>query len=308
MADVLIADNNEKDRKKLIDFLEKDGFTVFILKTKNELEKMIEEHPFTAIILDHSFEGNDVCDLIQLIHQKSESAQAQVVLTTRISKKDILSKYISLGVNDLLMKPYRYVLLKDKMIQISKFKKGNSGAFDPLILKIFLESTIHIFDVATHFKIVAGKPFLKTENKSLAEIGAMIELRSQQVKGSFSIYLNKNLLKRILFKMLGNKVEGSVAIFADVCCELCNQIVGCAKQQFLKKKSMTFEIAIPSVLTENDSILNYKKTSPTLVIPFFLEKTEPIYVEFCLELNNDIQDEAPEKLKIAVEEGEVLIF
>jgi CheY-specific phosphatase CheX len=98
------------------------------------------------------------------------------------------------------------------------------------------------------------------------------------------------------------------AALSDMCGELCNQIMGRAKQQFLKKKSMTFEITVPTVLSDPFHILDYKSVSPVLVIPFKLEKIEAIFLEFCLEINDNYDPVAPEKLQVMVEEGQFIQF
>ena len=163
----------------------------------------------------------------------------------------------------------------------------------------------------TGTSVVAGKPFLKSGNKSLAEVSAVIGLSSSQIKGSMSINLDRNILARFIFKLFGNAVPADELHITDICGEICNQIMGRAKQQFLKKKNMGFEITVPTVLAEQNHILDYKSASPVLAIPFSFEKNEGIFVEFCLELNDQpttqVQEESS-STQVVVEEGEFILF
>lgn len=108
--------------------------------------------------------------------------------------------------------------------------------------------------------------------------------------------------------MLGPNAVADEAAISDMCGELCNQIMGRAKQQFLKKKSMTFAITVPTILAEQYHILDYKSSAPVLVIPFLFEKVAGIFVEFCLEINETPIAVEPEKLQVIVEEGELILF
>ncbi|MES2615678.1 MAG: chemotaxis protein CheX [Bdellovibrionota bacterium] len=307
MAKLLIADSSPKAYEKLKFFLEQDSHEVKFLQETDSMEIVLAETKFDAIIVDIQYKYRPSLDLINMIHNDKINSYTEIIATTGVANRDILNQFISAGVSYLFIKPYRYKLLSEKLKKIVEPNQNAHGAFEPLILKIFLESTIYIFEHMTGSSVVSGKPFLKSGNKSLAEVSAVIGLSSSQVKGSMSINLDRSILARFLFKLFGNTVVPDEGQLTDICGEICNQIVGRAKQQFLKKKNMGFEISVPTVLSESNHILDYKSASPVLVIPFIFEKNEGIFVEFCLELN-DKQAQEQNEQQVVVEEGEFILF
>ena len=52
-----------------------------------------------------------------------------------------------------------------------------------------------------------------------------------------SINVTRKILASCLYKMLGPNAVADEAAISDMCGELCNQIMGRAKQQFLKRKA-----------------------------------------------------------------------
>ena len=308
MAKLLIADSSQKALEKLKFFLEKDSHKVKFLNENDSVETILAETKFDAIILDIQYKNNSSLNIINLINKDPLNSYTQIIATTNVANKEILNKYISAGVSYLFMKPYRYKLLSEKVQKICEPQVNAHGAFEPLILKIFLESTIHVFESMTGTTVSAGKPFLKSGNKSFAEVSAVIGLSSAQIKGSMSINLDRAILARFLYKLFGNAVPADEESTNDICGEICNQIMGRAKQQFLKKKNMGFEITVPTVLAEPNHILDYKSASPVLVIPFNFEKNEGIFVEFCLELNDKASFIKEDVNQVVVEEGEFIQF
>ena len=284
MAKLLIADSSKKALEKLKYFLDKDFHEVTFLEENDSLETILSENKFDVIIIDIQYKNSPSIDLVNIINKDKLNSYTQIIATTNLANRDILNKFFSSGVTYLFIKPYRYKLLAEKITKIIEPKHSAHGAFEPLILKIFLESTIHILEVMTGISVSAGKPFLKSGNKSLAEVSSVIGLSSSQVKGSMSINFSRNILKRFLFKLFGSTVPLDELHINEICGEICNQIMERAKQQFLKKKNMGFEITLPTVLSEENHILDYKSSSPILAIPFIFEKNEEIFVEFCLEL------------------------
>ncbi|WP_397602057.1 chemotaxis protein CheX [Silvanigrella sp.] len=308
MAKLFVADSSQKSIENLNHFLVADGHEAYFFDNSKALSDILKEYKFDIIIVDQNYKGMPCVDIVNSFLKNPSHSNTHVIMTTSSPNKEDLNKFSSLGINHIFVKPYRYKLLSEKIKYAINPNKGDHGAFEPEILKIFLESTIHIFDSIGNIAIAAGRPFLKTGNDSLSEISAVIGLSSPQIKGSMSINLTKKLLASFLYKMLGpNAIADNLGI-SDMCGELCNQIMGRAKQQFLKKKGMSFEIAVPSVLSDPYHILDYKSSSPVLVIPFLYEKVACVFVEFCLEINDNYEPVEPEKLQVMIEEGELILF
>ncbi|WP_338636645.1 chemotaxis protein CheX [Spirobacillus cienkowskii] len=308
MAKLFIAESSKKSIENLSRFLTNDGHEAYFFDNSKPIQEVLNESKFDLAIIDQNFKELSGFDLVSHFIKNQKNANTHIVVTTSSPNKDDLNKFSALGINHLFIKPYRYKLLSDKIKYAINPNKNDHGAFEPEILKIFLESTIHIFDSMGRISIVAGRPFLKSGNQSLSEVSAVIGLSSPQIKGSMSINVTKKILIACIYRMLGPDAKADDTAIADICGELCNQIMGRAKQQFLKKKSMSFEITVPTILADPMHILDYKSNSPVLVIPFLFEKIAGIYVEFCLEINDSYEPVAPEKLQVVVEEGELILF
>lgn len=308
MAKLFIAESSKKSIENLTHYLGADGHEATFFDKSTPLQELLTQAKFDVALIDQNFKEMPSIEIANAFLKNPAHSQTHVIITTSTPSKDDLNKFSSLGINYIFVKPYRYKLLSDKIKYAMNPNKGDYGAFEPDILKIFLESTIHIFDSIGSISIVAGRPFLKTGNESLSEISAVIGLSSPQIKGSMSINVTRKILASCLFKMLGPNAVADEAAISDMCGELCNQIMGRAKQQFLKKKSMSFEITVPTILAEQYHILDYKSSAPVLVIPFLYEKIAGIFVEFCLEINENQIAVEPEKLQVIVEEGELILF
>ncbi len=308
MAKLFIAESSKKSIENLSHFLSAEGHETTFYEKDVILNDLLNQAKFDVAVIDQNFKDMSYLEIANAFLKNPAHSKTHIIITTSTPNKDDLNKLTALGINYIFIKPYRYKLLSDKIKYAINPNRGDYGAFEPDILKIFLESTIHIFNSIGSITIAAGRPFLKTGNESLSEISAVISLSSPQIKGSMSINVTRKILASCLYKMLGPNAVADEAAISDMCGELCNQIMGRAKQQFLKKKSMTFEITVPTILAEQYHILDYKSSAPVLVIPFLLEKVAGIFVEFCLEINETPVAVEPEKLQVIVEEGELILF
>ena len=312
MAKILIADSSPKAKEMLHSHLEQESHQVKFLGESDSLETVLSESKYDVIVIDLQYKHIPSLDIVTQIGKDPLNSHTNIIVTTNVANKEVLNKYVSAGVSYVFMKPYRFKVLSDKITKIIEPNSNAHGAFEPLILKIFLESSIHIFEAMTGTVVIAGKPFLKSGNKSLADVSAVIGLSSTSIKGSLSINLNRNILTRFIFKLFGSAVVADEAQINDICGEICNQIMGRAKQQFLKRKNMGFEITVPTVLSDPNHILDYKSASPVLVIPFSFENDEGIFVEFCLEVNDKVFENPPDEKDISnqvvIEEGEFIQF
>ena len=309
MAKLLIVDSSQKAYEKLKFFLEKDSHEVKFLNANDSIETILEKTKFDVIIVDIQYKNCSSLDIVNSVNKDRKNSYTQIIATTNLANKELLNQYIAAGVTYLFIKPYRYKLLSEKIKTIVEPKQNAQGAFEPLILKIFLDATIYILETMTGVHVVAGKPFLKSGNKSLAEVSAVIGLSSAQIKGAMSINFNRDILSQFILKLFGNTVQADEAGIVDICGEICHQIMGRAKQQFLKKKNMVFDVTLPTVLNEENHILDYKSSSPVLAIPFSFDKNEGIYVEFCLDLiDKQISDEFENTHQTVANDGEFIQF
>lgn len=308
MAKIMVVDSSETSVQTLQEFLQKDGYEYVICQESLELQKALESTKFDLILIDVDFEKMYFQNVIQAVNESKENSKTNMIVSISQPHPEILHTLTNHGVNSLFVKPYRYHLLKEKIEMALDPNKYAHREFDPFILKLFLESAVYIFERMANIKIQSGKPFLKSDNKNLGGVSAVIELKSAQVKGFMSINVSEEILARCLFQIFGKAVSIDAVAIQDICGELCNQITGRAKQQFLKSKRMSFEIGVPTVMAAAGHLLDYKCSSPILVIPFVFEGTKSIFVEFCLEINAEESERSPEKMQVVVEDGNFILF
>lgn len=176
MAKLFIAESSKKSIENLNHFLSAEGHEATFYEKNIALNDLLNQAKFDVAVIDQNFKDMSCLDIANAFLKNPAHSKTHIIITTSTPNKDDLNKFTSLGINYIFVKPYRYKLLSDKIKYAINPNRGDYGAFEPDILKIFLESTIHIFNSIGSIAIVAGRPFLKTGNESLSEISAVISL------------------------------------------------------------------------------------------------------------------------------------
>lgn len=308
MAKIMVIDSSETSLQTLQEFLQRDGHEFIVCQEAQEFQTALEKTKFDLILIDADFEKMYFQNVIQAVNDSKENSKTNMIVSLSSPHPETLHTLTHHGVSSLFVKPYRYQLFKEKIEIALDPHKYENREFDPFILKLFLESAVYIFERMANIRIQSRKPFLKSDNKNLGGVSAVIELKSAQVKGFMAISVSEEILARCLFQIFGKAVPIDASAIQDICGELCNQITGRAKQQFLKSKRMSFEIGVPTIMSASGHLLDYKSSSPILVIPFVFEGTKAIFVEFCLEINVEETERSPEKMQVVVEDGNFILF
>ncbi|MBX9703587.1 MAG: chemotaxis protein CheX [Silvanigrellaceae bacterium] len=312
MARIFILDPNEKVKANLKQLLHAEGHETILFNSEEDFRPHMEENIFDAVIIDLNADIYQPFQKIEWIRSTTKNKNAYIIGTMTKTTKELFDLCRKYRVDQIFIKPYRYKVLSEKIQTYFQPIKNANAAFDTSVIKIFLEATTQIFKANAGIALHSGKPFLKTSNKSIHEVSAIVGLSSSQIKGSMTVNVNKSLLEKTLVKMLGEKARQKGKIqnedINDICGELANQILGRAKQQFLRSRNMTFEMTMPSLLNGQKHILNYKLGAPVLAIPFSIEKKECLIVEFCLDFNHAPVVVPSEMLTVAAEDGEFVLF
>jgi chemotaxis protein CheX len=310
MPKILVVDDSHDVRHLLSEKLLASGHVVVACETASEALKELEANVFDLSIMDIQLPDMSGLEVISKLLSIPLNSKLPVIVISGLTSRENIVKALNLGVHSFLAKPFSFNVLSEKIENILNPYKSRQGAFDPVIIKIFLEATMHVFHSFASLPLTPGKPYLKSDKVAMNEISAVIGLASPAVKGSMAVNMDRDILVKVLQKLFGTN-SGLVIdhdAIKDVCGEMANQILGRAKQQFLRETAMSFEITVPTVVVGKDHILNYKSTSSILVIPFKFDK-QNIFVEFCLELNDRAREPfTRENLIVAVEEGELLLF
>lgn len=307
---ILLIEDNLQVNKIIVDALTESGHQVLAVDNLGDAEELLMVNAFQILIVDLKIKDTFVFGFLEKINQNMDIFRAEIIVITGYSNYELINKTIQLGVSHIFAKPFPMQALINKIDKILHPPVSRSGAFDSSIIKIFLEATIHIFHHLASLPLKAGKPFLRNSPSAINEFSAVIWLKSPQVQGMMSVNLDQEVLMKVIERMFGPQALDFIENegFRDTCGELANQILGRAKQQFLKERGMTFEISVPKVIFGKDHIVDYPTSSPVLTIPFSYEKKKDIYVEFLLEVNENSEAVSPENLQVVVEEGGVMFF
>jgi len=307
---ILLIEDNLQVSGLISEALIECGHQVFAADNLEEAEEFLLINAFQILIVDLKIKDNFIFPFLEKINKNMEIARAELIVITGYSNYENITKTLQMGVSHIFAKPFPMSALINKVEKILHPPVSRSGAFDSSIIKIFLEATIHIFHHVASLPLKAGKPFLRNSASAINEFSAVIWLKSSQIQGIMTVNLDQEVLMKVIERMFGPQAlefienEG----FRDTCGELANQILGRAKQQFLKERGMSFEISVPKVIFGKDHIVDYPTSSPVLTIPFSYEKKKDIYVEFSLEVNENGETVSPETLQVVVEEGGVMFF
>ncbi|MCB1141213.1 MAG: diguanylate cyclase [Leptospiraceae bacterium] len=104
---VIVTDDSQLYRKLLIDLLEMHMFTVFEAKNGKECLQLLEENPDVKLILtDYNMPEMDGFQLTIHVREKYNRDQLAIVAISSSDTKNISSRFIKIGVNDYIGKPF----------------------------------------------------------------------------------------------------------------------------------------------------------------------------------------------------------
>jgi len=119
---ILLADDDDTNRKLLKTFLKSLGYNTCEAKTGNDaLSKILNEKP-DIIILDLSMPEIDSFSILKVIKSKRETRMIPIIITTGNSDNQSYIKAIELGADDFLIKPFSIHLLKARLHSLTSIK------------------------------------------------------------------------------------------------------------------------------------------------------------------------------------------
>lgn len=137
------------------------------------------------------------------------------------------------------------------------------------LINPFLKATVNVISTMAFLKPVAGKPFLKTDNKAQGDISGIIGLTGS-AKGVVIFTLTEPAALRIVSSMLSEPFGELNAEVSDAIGELTNMISGDARRE-LAGKGYKFEAGLPSIIKGPGHVIENITKGPTIAIPFDIE-------------------------------------
>lgn len=133
----------------------------------------------------------------------------------------------------------------------------------------FLNAAVNVLSMMAFVKPVAGKPFIKKDNKAQGDISGVIGMTGA-AKGVVVFSLSKEAALKIVSSMLGETYTELNQDISDAVGELTNMISGDARRE-LAEKGHTFEAGLPSIIKGEGHEIENMTQGPTIVIPFDID-------------------------------------
>jgi chemotaxis protein CheX len=144
----------------------------------------------------------------------------------------------------------------------------------------FITATVNVLSTMAFVTPVAGTPFIKGNNKSLAEVSGTLGITGVNIKtkGCMTIAFTKGAILKIISNMLGESHESINADVCDAVGEITNMISGQARKK-LSEMGQSFEASIPTIIVGKDQEIHHLKL-PSVIIPFKIDE-ERFFVDIC---------------------------
>ncbi|WP_045211293.1 chemotaxis protein CheX [Desulfonatronovibrio magnus] len=149
------------------------------------------------------------------------------------------------------------------------------------VIKKFTESVVNVLGTMAMTEAKPSKAYVKKDNKAKGDISGVIGFSSPsgKSKGTMSVTFTQQSVLGIINSMLGEELKEITDEVADAVGELTNMICGQARKG-LAELGMTYEGAIPSVITGQNHSIRHVSSAAILAIPFDTP-FGPIIVEVC---------------------------
>ncbi len=133
----------------------------------------------------------------------------------------------------------------------------------------FLKAAVNVLSMMAFVNPVAGKPFLKSDNKAQGDISGVIGLTGA-TRGVVVFTLSQAAALKIVGSMLGEHYDHLTPEVSDAIGELTNMISGDARRE-LAGKGFKFEAGLPSIIKGPDHVIENMTKGPTVAIPFDID-------------------------------------
>ena len=176
MLDILIVEDNPEISGLLRDFLVKENYVVSVADTGEKALDIYSRYGAKLVILDIMLPGINGFAICQRIRENSNS---HIIIVSAKTDKDDKLKWLNLGADDYIEKPYDIDILLAKIRGIFKRKYAKE-------------------------EIIEGNLTLNTVNKSLIVDGEMVDVTEKEFELLKLLIENKNttLKKEYIFNTI----------------------------------------------------------------------------------------------------------
>jgi chemotaxis protein CheX len=143
----------------------------------------------------------------------------------------------------------------------------------------FLHGTIEVIKKMAFLEPRPGKAYLKETNIAHGDVSGIIGITGDAI-GSLAISFTEECICHIVNSMLNESFREANKEVFDGVGEITNMISGVART-YMEKDGMKVYAAIPSVIYGSDHTVNHILNTPSIVIPFVMDKGSFV-VDVCI--------------------------
>lgn len=308
MAHLLLLDGSPEVLEGLRTRLQDLGHEVVACATGRQALSHVEDARFDVVILDLDVGDVSPFDVTAKIAANALNWASPIIATTSAPQPESLFKVMNAGASFLLAKPFAFGTLAHKVELLLTPRDVRKGAYDPAIVRGFLEATVHVVGRLGNVPVAAGRPFLKPDALAFCEVNSLLDLRGGGIAGTLCFSFHPDTLETLLGSLFyyEHTERVSETLVRDAVLEVTNLVVGHAKRLFRRDCGLLLDDSPARCIHGVGIQIPYAAKAPILVVPFSVPGSWPFYLEFCLVLGENeplIPGSSPARL--VFEPGEI---
>ncbi|RPJ43182.1 MAG: response regulator [Deltaproteobacteria bacterium] len=122
---LFLVDDDQWIRDSLSTFFELEGCHLMAFETAEEALAALKENP-DIFIVDYKLPGMDGLEFFKRI--QTSHPHAGKILITAYLNNGVLSKAVSMGIEDFIQKPFTTKTIEESLLRIIEEKKQNNGS------------------------------------------------------------------------------------------------------------------------------------------------------------------------------------
>lgn len=127
---ILIVDSDAESQQAFKSFFEDSGFKIVFVDNEENALKQISAIPFALVIIDILTKGLSGMNTLQNVLNTAKTKNTPTVVVTKYSKVEIVSKCVSLGAKDYIVKPIKPDSFRERLGKLITITNTSTPATD----------------------------------------------------------------------------------------------------------------------------------------------------------------------------------
>lgn len=262
---LLVDDGNEK--LGLSQALSDAKANPFVARGLTNALWYIDGAKFNLVVVISKLKKEAPLDAVRAIRANKRSAKTPIVLLCETADADFIKRASQAGVASILTPPFDVKAVVEKLAAAVTPPKKASG-YDVRLINCFLEAIKEVMLFYLGGTAQIGKPGIKsTTTESTAYVTGLIAFNGQGQMGSMSLSFTHASINHLGRKVFGqDDIKLDAAGIADLAGELCNQVLGRTKANFLAL-GLKMQIGLPEVVIGEKHVVFHKVNNPVITVP-----------------------------------------